>query len=240
VFLVLHVWVTSAAVGSRAVYDRQLGWLHGGPFMGLLEVVLVLVPLAYHAVYGVLRTLRPRDPEHAYTNDLMYMLQRASGIVVLAFVVAHVWEFRGQTFASGLPVALYSTKLVDDLSSTSSGVPWIALGYLVGIGATVFHLVNGLTAFWTARSRETGTTHEATHARVLALFRATGVLLFVVCAGLVVQLATGARWFPVEPRDGSQLACGSAALTPPPPARAAAAAPSSSSPAPSTLPAADR
>lgn len=234
-FLVLHLWVASAAVGSRDVYDRQLGFLHGGALLGLLEVLLVLVPLAYHGAYGVVRALRPRDPEHAYANDVMAMLERASGVVVLVFVVAHFWELRLQTFTSGLPVAAYSTKLTADLSSTWAGIPWIALGYLVGIAATVFHLVNGLSSFCVTWGVAPG---PAAQGRVRLVFRAAGLVLFAVSAGVVVQLATGIRYFPADAPSSPALACGSAAATPPPPARTAAR--SSSSPAPSALPGVDR
>jgi succinate dehydrogenase/fumarate reductase cytochrome b subunit (b558 family) len=218
-FLVLHLWITASIVGSRAIYDRQIGFVHGGALLGVLEVVLVLVPLGYHAVYGVWRSLQPRDPKHAYANDLMLVLQRASGVVVLVFVVAHLWELRVQTWTSGLPVSAYSTKLVEDLSATSSGIPWIALGYLVGIGATVFHLVNGMTSFCTTWGC---TPTVASQRGARAIFRVAGIVLFALGAGIVIQLATGSRLFPVDEPGSASLACGSAAVTPPPPARASA------------------
>ncbi len=147
-YVLIHIWVTASIGSSLALYDRQVGFLHGGVLLGLLEIVLVLVPLAYHAVYGIIRSLQPREVEpgsHGYDNDLMLTLQRASGMAVLVFTVLHVWEFRGQTWGGGLPVGSYSTKLVADLSSTTWGIPWIALGYLAGIAATLFHLVAGMT-----------------------------------------------------------------------------------------------
>lgn len=234
VFVVLHVWVTASLVGSRETYDRQIGLLHGGTLMGLLEVVLVLAPLGYHAVYGVMQMLRPRAPDHAYANDLMHVLQRASGVIVLVFVVAHLWEFRVATWTNGLPASAYSTKLVEDLSSTSSGIPWIALGYLVGIAATVFHLVNGTTSFLTTWGF---TPSAVSQRRARMFFRAAGVLLFGVSAGIVVQLATGTRIFPLHEPRSSALVCGSAAVSPPPPTRGTAStAPASTSPVPSALP----
>lgn len=231
-FLVLHIWVTSALVGSRAVYDRQVGFLHGGPVMALVGVVLVLAPLAYHAAYGVLRAFRPRAGGHAYDNDLMFLLQRASGIVVLVFVAAHLWELRGET--------AYSSKLIEDLSSTSSGIPFIALGYLVGIAATVFHLVTGLSSFCITWGYTPGPVSQR---RARILFRAGGVLLFALAAGIVVQLASGVRWFPSEEAGSTELPCGSAAVTAPPPERAPSSPSTSaapSTPVPAPLPGADR
>jgi succinate dehydrogenase/fumarate reductase cytochrome b subunit (b558 family) len=204
-FLLFHLWITSSLGGSRDVYDRQVGFLHGGPLFGFLEVVLVILPLLYHGLYGVVRSLQPRDPNHAYDTDVMVTLQRASGIVVLVFVAVHVWELRVQTWTRGLAVSSYSTKLVEHLSSTQSGIPFIALGYLTGIAATVFHLANGLTSFCTTWGY--APTFAARH-RLRILFRVLGVLLFAISSALVVQIATGSRFFPAEEPASATQPCG--------------------------------
>lgn len=234
-FVVLHLWVTVSIAGSRDVYDRQVALLHSGPLLGILELVLVLLPLAYHGVYGVLRTFQPRDAAHAYGTDVMFVLQRVSGIVVLVFVALHTWEFRGQTWTRGDAVASYSTTLAEHLSSTQSGVPWIALGYLVGVAATIFHLANGMSSFCTTW----GVTRTlASQRRARIVFRVAGTLLFALAAALVVQLATGARIFPAE--HTTSPVCGSAAFTPPPPPHATPQAQPSAAPTASDLPSRDR
>ena len=222
-FLFLHLWMTASIGGSRAIYDRQVGFLHGGPVLGVLEVVLILLPLGYHALYGIVRSLQPRDPVLTYDNDLMVVLQRVSGAVVLVFVVLHVWEFRVQTWTTGLPVSSYSSKLVEHLSSTQVGVPWIALGYLVGTAASLFHLVNGMTSFCNTWGFAT---NAASLHRLRLLFRGLGIIFFGLSAALVVQLATGLRVFPAEKATVEAAACGPGAISPPPD--------------PSTVPNADR
>lgn len=233
-FLVLHVWVTASVVSSRDVYDRQIGFLHGG-VLGVLEP-LVILPLFFHGIYGVLRVLGPRDPDHAYDTDLMAALQRASGLVVLVFISLHLWEFRAQTWMHGLAESAYSTKLVEDLSSTKYGVPWIALGYIVGMAGSVFHLVNGMTSFCTTWGY---TRTEAAQHRVRMVLRIAGLLLFAVSSAIVVQLATGSRLFPATASTWPAFSCGPDALAPSPPPHAIPpamagrpASPSSSSPSP--------
>ena len=234
-FLVLHIWVTASIVGSRAVYDRQVGFIHSG-ILGVLEP-LVIAPLFFHGIYGVIRVLSPRDPDHAYQTDLMAVLQRASGIVVLVFLGLHLWEFRAQTWMHGLAESSYSTKLVEDLSSTRNGVPWISLGYIVGMAGCVFHLVNGMTSFCTTWGY---TRTEAAQRRARVVFRIAGVLLFAISSGIVVQLATGSRVFPESTQTSSAFECGPDAVAPPIPehaipaatARRAAPAPTASSPPP--------
>ncbi len=208
-FLVLHLWITASVVGSRAVYDRQVVFLHSG-LIGVLEP-LVILPLFFHAIYGIVRVLGPRDPDHAYDTDVMAALQRASGVVVLLFLGFHLWEFRWQTWTHGLSEAAYSTRLVEDLSSMQYGVPWIAFGYVVGIGACVFHLVNGMTSFCTTWGY---TRTEAARRRARALFRVSGVLLFALSAAMLVQLATGSRIFPATVPTLPAAECGSDATPP--------------------------
>ena len=220
-FLFFHLWITSALGSSRDVYDRQIGLLHGGPFFAFLEVVLLIVPLVYHAAYGVMRSLQPRDPNHAYDTDVMLTLQRASGVVVLVFIAAHVWEFRGQTWTHGLAVSSYSTKLTEHLSSTQSGVPFIALGYVAGIAATVFHFANGMTSF--CATWGLAKTFEARH-RMRVLFRVVGVLLFALSTALVIQIATGSRFFPADEPASLTQPCGSGVVSTPAPPHAHPAA----------------
>ncbi len=214
-FLLLHLWTAAALLGSHAVYDRQVSFLHGGPVLGFLEIVLVLVPLLFHALYGVWSALQPRNATpHAYDSDLLFALERVSGVIVLVFVLAHLWETRVQTWTGGLLVGSYSTKLVADLSSLTFGVPWIALGYVLGIAATVFHLVNGLTSF-SITWGYTPTLPSQRRARLV--FRAIGVLLVLTGTATVVQLATGARFFAPPHGDVPAAACGPTASAAPSP-----------------------
>lgn len=215
VFVVLHLWITASVVGSRAVYDRQIGLIHSG-VLGVLEP-LVIAPLFFHGIYGVIRALGPRDPDHAYESDVHATLQRISGVVVLVFISLHVWEFRGPTWTQGLSESAYSTKLVQDLSSTRYGVPWIALGYIAGMAGSLFHLVNGMTSFCT---RWGYTASKAAQGRARTIFRISGILLFGLSSAIVVQLATGSRLFPQAEARGTELDCGPEAVPPPLPAHA--------------------
>jgi succinate dehydrogenase / fumarate reductase cytochrome b subunit len=232
-FLLLHLWTSSALLGSRAAYDRQVGALHGSAVLTALEIVLVLVPLAYHAGYGVWRSLQPREA-HAYDSDLMHTLERASGVLVLVFLGAHFYELRWQTLIGGLQVSSYSTKLVEHLSWTTGGVPFIALGYLLGIAATIFHLVNGMTSFCITWGY---TATELAQRRARLLFRALGVVFFLVGAATVIQLASGIRFFH-SAEQPSSAACGSAVVEAEAPPRAASSSANAASSAPGAAPSA--
>jgi succinate dehydrogenase / fumarate reductase cytochrome b subunit len=232
-YLVLHLWMTSSIVGSRDVYDRQVGFIHSG-VLGILEP-LIIAPLFFHAIYGLIRVLGPRDPDHAYDTDALLMLQRVSGVVVLVFLGLHLWEFRAQTWMRGLGESAYSTKLVLDLSSTTYSVPLIALGYIVGTAGCVFHLVNGMTSFCATWGL---TRTEAAKARARITFRVAGVLLFALSAAMVIQLATGTRLFPATESALGPTECGpnTPPVEAPPHALSAQKAPRSAPPSPSASP----
>jgi succinate dehydrogenase / fumarate reductase cytochrome b subunit len=127
------------------------------------------------------------------------MLQRGSATVVFLFVLAHFLETRAQRLFFGAgPEATY-TILSAHLSWTWAGVPWVALGYIVGIGATCFHLANGLFAASALKGWATS--------RMRTLTSLVGGGLFALGFLTVLAFATGTRL--IRPAE-SQVPCGSA------------------------------
>lgn len=193
IFLVLHLWTSAAILTSRAAYDAELVAVNGVPIIAMLELVLVLLPLAFHALFGIHLAFRPDPGPHHYASDRLHLLQRITGLVALVFIGLHLWELRLQGVIGDLRPGTYSTRLEAHLSSTISGIPHIAVLYLVGIAACVFHLANGMTSYWsrTGRAKEP---HELRRARIG--FGALGGLFFTTSFLVVLQLATGTRLLP--------------------------------------------
>ena len=205
-FVLYHLWMASALLSSHASFDQQSAFLHEGAMGAVftfLEVVLVVLPLVVHAAYGIVLSLG-KSKEHAYESDLMRSLERVTGVIVLAFVIWHAWQTRVPTLTGTLVSPGYSTQLTAQLSSTTWGIPWTAFAYLVALGATMFHLVNGLNSAsvsWNIPVSFAG------RARARILFRALGILFFVVGSATVVELATGTRFVPA-PSPSSPGVCG--------------------------------
>ena len=223
-FVLYHLWMASALLGSHASFDRQSAFLHEGAMGSVftfLELVLVVLPLVFHAAYGIYLSLQ-RTTAHSYESDLMRSLERVTGVVILVFVIWHTWQTRVPTLNGAVIAPDYSSRLTEQLSTTSSGIPWTALAYLVGLAATAFHLVAGLNSAcvtWSIPATFAG------RARARVLFRAIGILFFAVSSATVLELATGTRFFPAEPPSSSGV-CGSAAIVAtPPPAPSSSASP---------------
>lgn len=195
VFLVQHLWVNARALQGRASFDAAVSEISGMPYLWAVELFGIFLPLAFHALYGVKLAFegRPNVGRYTYARNWLYTLQRVTGIIALAFIATHLWEFRiAKLLGTMGPEAFYPT-LAENLSSTGAlGVPWVALWYLVGIGASVFHFANGLYGFcfsW-------GITVSRRSQRLAgAVFAIVGIVLFLLGANTVFYFATGARWF---------------------------------------------
>lgn len=218
VFLVEHIATNASALGGRGAYDAIVGAIERSRVLPFVEVVFILLPLGFHAGYG-LQLLRAEAAPDAvverYGDRRLWRLQRLSAVFVLVFVLAHLWELRVQRLVFGLPADALYTTLTARLSSTWAGVPFIALFYVLGLFAVAVHLANGLfaaTAAWNVAASPSG----RRRARIATL--ALGGVLFAVGASTVIALATGTRLLPGADGDSAavEVPCGSAA---PPPFR---------------------
>lgn len=192
VFLVVHLWTNASLLGGRAPFDHAVGEIQRTPLLPVVEVFGVLLPLAFHAIFGVyLATLgRPNVVAYPYARNWAYLFQRITGVVTLVFILAHLWEFRVQKWLFGMSELAFYDTLVAHMSSVVGGLPIIAMGYLLGIAASVFHLANGLVTSCLTWGIVVSRPAQRRLLRVATVF---GVLLFLLGASTVLSLATGVR-----------------------------------------------
>jgi succinate dehydrogenase/fumarate reductase cytochrome b subunit (b558 family) len=179
------------------------------PFLPLIEVFGIFLPLAFHAIYGVAIafTGRSNAGRYPYARNWFYIAQRVTGIVALAFIAFHLWEYRIQKWLFGMPPEAFYGTLSERLSSTRAGVPWVAFGYTVGLAASVFHFANGLWGF--SVSWGIAITQRAQR-RVGLMCAAFGVALFLTGFETVLHFATGAAVLlpnAEEPRAAPESPC---------------------------------
>ena len=189
VFVVVYLWTAANAMRGREAFEAAWAEWTMHPFAWAIEVFGFWLPLAYHAGYGlkVMFEGRSNVRRYPYGRNLMFLLQRVSGIAALAFIVFHAWRFELREAASandkfGL--------LCGELSSTSFGLPLLASAYLVGLAAVVFHLSNGLHGF--CRTWGIVATRRAAK-RAAGWFGVLGVALYIVASSTVIYFATGSR-----------------------------------------------
>jgi succinate dehydrogenase / fumarate reductase, cytochrome b subunit len=192
-FLLSHLWTNAKALKGQAHFDRAVADINHLALLPLLEVFGIFVPLAFHALYGVKLAFDGQSNVRRYphTRNLLYTLQRATGLVAFAFIVWHLAEFRIPKLLGHMSAESFYPTLETRLSSTYAGVPVLAIVYLVGIAASVVHFANGLFTF----SFSWGLCVTRRSQRLFATaFGLLGVLVFILGAQTAVYFATGAQF----------------------------------------------
>ena len=228
VFLVSHLWTNAKALKGQPSFDRAVADINHLPLLALLEIFGIFAPLAFHAIYGVALAFEGRSNvgRYPYSRNVLYTLQRATGLVAFAFIVWHLWEFRIPKLLGRMTADAFYPTLEAHLSSTYRGFPLLAAVYLTGIAASVAHFANGLFTF----SFSWGLCVTRRSQRLFATaFGLLGVLVFVMGAQTTLYFATGAQ-IPAGPDPNTSATLEQCAVVDPTPRAASPPAVSSANP----------
>jgi succinate dehydrogenase / fumarate reductase cytochrome b subunit len=141
-FVIFHLWENSQArFGADHFNTYVVGQLQHLNYLPFLELILIALPLCFHAGYGlvVIGSGQSEPIRYRYVRNWLYWLQRLSGIAIIAFLILHV----GLTRISGL----FDPGIYSDLfgyMQQSLSQPIIFTLYIIGLWLSVFHLANGL------------------------------------------------------------------------------------------------
>ncbi|WP_019242840.1 MULTISPECIES: succinate dehydrogenase cytochrome b558 subunit [Bacillus] len=140
-FLVVHLTVNYMATRGSEAFNSAVHFMESLPFLIVLEVVIIFLPLLYHAIYGVYIafTAKPNVGRFGFFRNWMFLLQRVTGIITFVFLIWHVWETR---IAKALGAELDFDMMSDILSN-----PAMLTFYIVGVVSAIFHFANGLWTF---------------------------------------------------------------------------------------------
>lgn len=141
-FVAFHLWANARSLRGPAVFDAEVSRLEATPFLVWIEMLFIVLPLAFHGLYGVWLAMEADNNvlRYGYFRNWMFYLQRASGFVALVFIGYHYWAFRLSNWLWGRPIT-YAT-VASDLRQ-----PAIFAVYAIGVLAVAFHLANGLWNF---------------------------------------------------------------------------------------------
>jgi succinate dehydrogenase / fumarate reductase cytochrome b subunit len=142
-FLAFHLYENYTATKGADAYNRMTRTLQELPFAVATEVLIIVVPLFFHGIYGlfITSTAKPNVISNPYVRNGMYFFQRVTGVIVFAFILFHLWTTR--------LVQLQDHESLDLFRQVQSAVanPWIYAFYLAGILSATFHLANGIWSF---------------------------------------------------------------------------------------------
>jgi succinate dehydrogenase / fumarate reductase cytochrome b subunit len=141
-FLAEHFFTNSFAMFGPEIYNAKIEFFMGLPYILMIEVCLIWIPLLFHGLYGfyIAYTGQANTTHYGFFRNWMYLLQRLTGIVVFCFIAYHVYATR----ISGLLTGHHASF---ELVQQSLQNPLILVFYILGIVSASYHLGNGLFGF---------------------------------------------------------------------------------------------
>lgn len=150
-FLCMHLATNASILGGPQVFQDNVDRIHSlHPYLIPVEIVGIFLPLAFHAALGVRIWLTgvSNTSRYSYFANIRYSLQRLTSVIVLFFIVFHLWHmhwtgkpFGGGAFDPESPMASYTAGVAIQHAR------WYAPVYAIGIAAACFHFANGLWTF---------------------------------------------------------------------------------------------
>ena len=188
-FLLEHLFTNSRALAGADAFNRAAEDLAALPYVQLLELFGIGVPILFHMVLGLLiaTTMQANTGRHGYSRNWAYLLQRVTGIFLTVYILFHVWATRLS------PEVLRGDTDLFSLMQRILEHPAMIAFYALGVIAAAYHFGNGLFGFAIHWGLATGRTAQRWAARL-----AFGVFLVLTLVGLnslLAFLGHGVRWF---------------------------------------------
>ncbi len=147
-FLCVHLSVNAALIAGPDAFQYAVDQIHKLANLGILkpvEVLFIFLPIAFHAVVGVIIWLdgRPNPTRFHYCGGVRYALQRWTGIAAMIFILVHLWHVHW-IIPGGVDFDAH-TAAASAFNALQAG--WAAPVYAVGLLCAVFHLANGIWTF---------------------------------------------------------------------------------------------
>ncbi len=150
VFYFVHIYTNSTALNGADAFNKHVADIGAIPYLPLIEILGIFVPLIFHSVYGVLISAeaKPNLLGYRYGRNWFYMFQRATGIFLFVFILFHVLNFRFGLIPglNMVPVAGNAEKAFGIVSGEFR-ITWVLIVYIFGLIATGWHLAYGLFLF---------------------------------------------------------------------------------------------
>jgi succinate dehydrogenase / fumarate reductase, cytochrome b subunit len=153
-FMIFHLTVNSYSLRGSEEFNTAARAIGYAPFVAILEVAVIFIPLLFHAIYGVFIAAEAQGPggnlaHYGYGRNWLYYLQRWSGIIAFAYLIFHCvdttlfkrwWELT-QGHEIGFQTISYEAM------AYRFAQPWYLAAQILGVTASAFHLGNGIFNF---------------------------------------------------------------------------------------------
>lgn len=181
VFLIQHLVVNHYILRGTEEFNRAAEFMENLPLRYFLEAFLIFLPLLYHGIYGLYIAFQGKynTLNYGYFRNVMYMLQRVTGVILLVFIAWHVWETR---VAAAFGAEVNAQMMIDILAS-----PFAVAFYLLGMISVAFHFANGMWSFCVTWGITVGPKAQRISTYVWAV---VFVILAIGASAIVLQFAS--------------------------------------------------
>ncbi|MEP6946687.1 MAG: succinate dehydrogenase [Acidobacteriota bacterium] len=149
-FYFVHIYTNSTALNGAEAFNKHVADIHGIPYLLLIEIFGIFIPLVFHSVYGVLISAeaKPNLLAYRYGRNWFYIFQRVTGIYLFVFLLFHILNFRFGLIPglNLIPVAGNADKAFGIVAGEFQ-ITWVLIIYFLGLIATAWHLAYGLFLF---------------------------------------------------------------------------------------------
>ena len=140
-FMLEHFMVNSLSTVGSGAFNAVATVFRNLPYLIVIELALIILPLYLHGILGIwIVTQGSVETRVPYIRNWLYLLQRATGIIVLIFVSYHVYATRITSLITG------QHDLFEMMNAYLSNPITLAF-YIIGVACVSFHLGNGLFNF---------------------------------------------------------------------------------------------
>jgi succinate dehydrogenase / fumarate reductase cytochrome b subunit len=147
----------SSVFGGPSEFNRFMVEAARIPMLGWAQIVFIVLPLIFHAAFGlmIVHNCQINVFNYGYYRNWMYALQRVCGIILIPFVLYHVYKTK-------LAFALNSVPINYDFMHAIFSHSWAKVFYCTGIVCAAFYIGNGFatqtTSWGLAASRRARST----------------------------------------------------------------------------------
>ncbi len=153
IYLVMHLSRNISTLAGPEAFDTAVQDTWKNPINYLWVILLVYLPLIWHAGYGLYLTLTSNKYnffKYPNVENLRFVFQRLSAVGLLAFLSAHVFLTRVHVSMGWLQSADTNPSGQVTFGYFAEHMwhnPFTAPVYLLGILAAAYHLANGVSTF---------------------------------------------------------------------------------------------
>ena len=143
-FLLEHFLSNAEAFKGVEAYNKQVAFLNSLPFVFLLELFFIWIPILYHGIYGVYIWWRGESNvgDYPWMGNWLYTSQRWTGMIAFAYIVQHTYHLR----FTGVHLATHAEQSFAKVQGEFHN-PWMVAFYAVGVIAASWHFSYGVWLF---------------------------------------------------------------------------------------------